>query len=96
MTTMSASQARAALPDILDRVATGEEVAITRHGEVVAIVVRPDALRVRRADRALAQAERLRDVLARARVSPLDGASTLTSERADVLVADVRASRTAR
>ena len=53
MTSMSASQARAALPEILDRVTAGEEVTITRHGRAVAIVVRPDALRVRRADRAL-------------------------------------------
>jgi antitoxin (DNA-binding transcriptional repressor) of toxin-antitoxin stability system len=95
MTTMSATQARAALPEILDRVGAGEEVAITRHGEVVAVVVRPDALRVRRADTALAAAERLRDVLERARASRLDDAS-LTMAQADELLADLRAARAAR
>jgi prevent-host-death family protein len=96
MSTMSASQARAALPEILDRVAAGEEVSITRHGEVVAIVVRPDTMRVRRADRALAQAERLRDLLDQGRASRLDDAATLTPERAQALLEDVRASRAAR
>lgn len=93
---MSTSQARAALPELLDLVAAGEEVTITRHGKVVAILVRPDAMRVRRADRALAQAERLRDLLDHGRASRLDAASTLTPERAEELVADVRASRAAR
>ncbi len=96
VTTMSASQARAALPEILDRVLAGEEVTITRHGEPVAIVVRPDTLRVRRADRALAEAERLRDLLQRARAGRLDDAPTLSAERAAVLVAEVSAARSAR
>jgi antitoxin (DNA-binding transcriptional repressor) of toxin-antitoxin stability system len=96
MTTMSASQARAALPDILDRVAAGEEVTITRHGEVVAIVLRPDAVRVRRADVALASAERLHGILDAARAKRLDEAPPLSRRRADELVADVRATRAAR
>lgn len=96
MATMTASQARAALPEILDRVLAGEEVTITRHGEPVAIVVRPDAVRVRRADDALAQAERLRALLAEGRASRLDDVPTLTSHRADALVADVRAARATR
>lgn len=96
MTTMSASQARAALPEILDRVRDGEEVTITRHGEAVAVVVRPDALRVRRADRAVAAAERLHDLLEHARSTPLAEAGGLSLERAEELVADIAASRTAR
>jgi antitoxin (DNA-binding transcriptional repressor) of toxin-antitoxin stability system len=96
MATMTASQARAALPEILDRVLAGEEVTITRHGEPVAIVVRPDAVRARRADDALAQAERLRALLAEGRASRLDDVATLTTHRADALVADVRAARAAR
>ncbi len=96
MATMTASQARAALPEILDRVLAGEEVTITRHGEPVAIVVRPDAVRVRRADDALAQAERIRALLAEGRASHLDDVPTLTSHRADALVADVRAARATR
>jgi antitoxin (DNA-binding transcriptional repressor) of toxin-antitoxin stability system len=51
---MTVSEARAALPELLDRVLAGEEVTITRHGRPVAVVVRPDSLRVRRADRGAA------------------------------------------
>ena len=96
MSTMSASQARAALPEILDRVLAGEEVTITRHGEAVAVVVRPDALRVRRADQALAEAGRVRDLLERSRAGRLEEASVLTAERATELVAAARAARAAR
>lgn len=93
---MSASQARAALPEILDRVLAGEEVTITRHGKAVAVVVRPDTVRARRADRALAAAERLRDLLDRGRASRLSEAPDLTVERAEQLVAGVTAARSSR
>lgn len=93
---MTASQARASLPAILDRVLAGEEVTITRHGEAVAVVVRPDAMRVRRADQALADAERVSDLLMSARTRPLDDAPTLTVERADLLIDVVHASRAGR
>jgi antitoxin (DNA-binding transcriptional repressor) of toxin-antitoxin stability system len=93
---MSVSQARAALPEILDRVLAGEEVTITRHGKAVAVVVRPDALRVRRADRVLAEAGRLRDILERGRATRLDEAPVVSADRAEQLVADVGASRVAR
>lgn len=96
MSTMTVSQARAALPEVLDRVLAGEEVTITRHGEAVAVVVRPDAVRVRRADRALAEAERLRDLLQRGRVGRLDDAPTITRQRAERLAADVDAARAPR
>ena len=38
---MTISEARAALPEVLNRVAEGEEITITRHGRPVAVVVRP-------------------------------------------------------
>jgi antitoxin (DNA-binding transcriptional repressor) of toxin-antitoxin stability system len=41
---MTVSEARAALPHVLDRVAQGEEVMITRHGRPVAVVMRPDVV----------------------------------------------------
>jgi hypothetical protein len=41
MAVMTISEARAALPQVLNRVAEGEEVTITRHGRPVAVVVRP-------------------------------------------------------
>lgn len=96
MSTMSVSEARAALPEILDRVLAGEEVTITRHGRAVAVVVRSDAIRVRRTDRALADAERLRDLLDRARSTRLSDAPTVSAERAQELVTYVAASRSAR
>ncbi len=94
--TMSVSEARAALPEILDRVLAGEEVTLTRHGRPVAVVVRPDTLRSRRADEALAAAERLRDVLVQDKATRLRSRPTLGEERAMALVAHVRAARSSR
>jgi antitoxin (DNA-binding transcriptional repressor) of toxin-antitoxin stability system len=96
MSTVSVSEARATLPEILDRVLAGEEVTITRHGREVAVVVRPDALLVRRADRALAEADRLRGLLDRGRSARLADAPAISVERAEELVADVAARRSAR
>ena len=93
MATMSVSEARAALPEILDRVRAGEEITITRHGEPVAVVVRPDALRTRRADTALAAAQQVDDLLARGRSRPLPSRPALTTKRAEAILSDVRASR---
>jgi plasmid stability protein len=44
MAVMTASEARAALPEVLTRVAQGEEITITRYGSPVAVVVRPDII----------------------------------------------------
>ena len=96
MSTMSVTEARAGLPELLDRVLAGEEVTITRHGKAVAVVVRPDALGVRRADRALADAERVRKLLDDGRTSRLADAPVLTAERADELVDAVAAGRSVR
>lgn len=96
MSALSVSEARAVLPELLDRVLAGEEITITRHGQPVAVMVRPDSLRARRADRALAEADRIADLLAWGRSTPLSEAPTLPTKRADALVADVRASRSAR
>ncbi|MDQ3898269.1 MAG: type II toxin-antitoxin system prevent-host-death family antitoxin [Actinomycetota bacterium] len=93
---MTVSEARAQLPQLLDRVLAGDEVTITRHGTPVAVVVRPDILRVRRADEALATADTVRAVLDRSRRAPLREHPTLSQDRADDLVADVRATRSRR
>jgi antitoxin (DNA-binding transcriptional repressor) of toxin-antitoxin stability system len=42
MAMMSISEARAELPDLVSRVAEGEEVTITRYGRPAAVLVRPD------------------------------------------------------
>ena len=90
---MTVSQARAALPEVLDRVVSGDEVTITRHGIPIAVIVRPDQLRVRRAETALQGAEQVRELLERGRSTGLGSAPTISGERADELVADVQASR---
>ena len=95
-TTMTVSEARAALPQLLDRVGAGEEVTITRHGKPVAVLVRPDTLRARRADEVLVVAGAVRDALARSRQSPLSARPTLRQERAEALVAEIRAGRSRR
>lgn len=84
------------MPQILDRVLGGEEVTLTRHGSPVAVIVRPDSLRVRRADEALSAAERLGDLLERGKARPLRSHPALSMGRADELVGDIRASRSAR
>ncbi|HUY67353.1 MAG TPA: type II toxin-antitoxin system Phd/YefM family antitoxin [Acidimicrobiales bacterium] len=91
--TVTASEARAGLPEILDTVSRGEEVTITRHGRAVAVVVRPDALRVRRADAALESAATVRELVERSRKNPLDVSPALSEARAEELVTDVRAGR---
>jgi hypothetical protein len=44
MAVMTVSEARAALPEVLTRVARGEEITITRYGSPIAVVVRPDII----------------------------------------------------
>ena len=90
------SEARASLPSIVERVIAGEEVTLTRHGEPVAVIVRPDLLRQRRAGAALAAATALNAALHRGGASPLTSAPTLSEQRADELAADVRAARSGR
>ena len=93
---ITASDARAALPDLLSRVENGEEVTITRHGRAVAVMVRPDALRSRRARAALDGAEAIHQLLAgAASAAPSEGPG-LTTTRAEELIAEIRAGRDAR
>lgn len=96
MTAMTVSEARAALPEVLDRVAGGEEITITRHGRPVAVVVRPDILWSRRARGVFDDAERVHDLLTEAGAAALPEASGLTAERAEELIAEIRAGRDGR
>lgn len=82
---MTVSEARAALPDVLERVENGDDVVITRHGTAVAVVVRPDVLRVRRAAGALADAERIGRAPDVGRSTVLPRGSGPSSERAEEL-----------
>jgi antitoxin (DNA-binding transcriptional repressor) of toxin-antitoxin stability system len=94
--TLSVSEARATMSEVIERVLAGEEVTITRHGVAVAIVLRPDVFRARRLTPAMRMAQELHDRLERARHEPLDHATGLTMAEADDLVAEVEASRSAR
>lgn len=93
---ISASDARSSLPHLLDRVAAGDEVTITRHGHPVAVLIRIDKVRLRRADHMLEEAARIRDALAEARKHPLPSERGVTKARADELVAEVAAGRARR
>jgi prevent-host-death family protein len=90
---ITVSEARAALPQLLDRVRAGDEITITRHGRPAAVLVRPDALRARRAEEALAVANEVRTALERGRQSPLSARPTLRPKRADDLINEIRAAR---
>lgn len=92
MATLSVSEARAQLPEVLDRVAAGEEITITRHGVPVAVVLRPDAVRSRRAEATIEQARGIASMLASARDASL-GRGGVSAARADELVRDVHAGR---
>lgn len=95
MVMMSASEARAALPDLLSRVEGGEEVTITRHGRPVAVLVHPDALRSRRARAAFDGAEAIHQLIAAA-ASAQPEREGLTEARAKELIAEIRAGRGSR
>jgi prevent-host-death family protein len=94
--TMTVSEARAVLPRIIERVQAGEEVTLTRHGEPVAVIVRPDTLRSRRLGAVQRDVDRIRDTLAIGRQTPLADRGTLTEEQAHELLAYVRDSRSHR
>jgi antitoxin (DNA-binding transcriptional repressor) of toxin-antitoxin stability system len=96
MTVVTASEARAALPELLSRVEDGEEVTITRHGRPVAVLVRPNALRSRRARGALGDADRIHELLTEAAATALPVGSGLTAQRAEELIGEIRAGRDAR
>jgi antitoxin (DNA-binding transcriptional repressor) of toxin-antitoxin stability system len=95
MVSVTASEARATLPQLLNRVEAGEEIVLTRHGRQIAVIVRPDALRVRRAGPAMDAAAEIHDRLEAARRAPLPDRG-LTRRRAEKLVADLRSDRDSR
>jgi prevent-host-death family protein len=95
MASVTASEARAALPELLTRVESGEEVTITRHGRPVAVLVRPDALRSRRAQAALDDAARIHELLAGTATATPEGTG-MTTQRAEELIAQIRADRDGR
>lgn len=95
MSTITVSTARQTLPEQLDRVEAGEEVSITRHGRVIAVLVRPDVLKARRATKAWAEADRIASLLDVAHSEPLPHPA-ISPERAEELIEAVRDARSGR
>lgn len=93
---INVSEARAKLPDLLDRVGDGEEITLTRHGVAVAVLVRPDTLRRRRAAAAFAKADELAERMRAAKGRPLSRRGVMSAERADELVAEIDRDRDGR
>jgi antitoxin (DNA-binding transcriptional repressor) of toxin-antitoxin stability system len=92
MTQLSVSEARAILPEVLDRVERGEEITITRHGRPAAVLLRPDAVRARRAEQVIGRAREVAELVSTARGRPLPEAA-VSAERAQEWADAVRADR---
>jgi PHD/YefM family antitoxin component YafN of YafNO toxin-antitoxin module len=93
MVAIPVSEARATLPEILDRVEGGEEITITRHGRPVAVVIRPDIMWSRsRAEVVLEEAATLHSMLAAAEAGEAT-APGISARYAEELVAAIRADR---
>jgi prevent-host-death family protein len=93
---VSVSVARARLPDLIRLVEDGDEVTITRHGRPIAVLIHPDALKHRHAGAALDNAARIHEILEGARATALPAPAGLTAERAEELIAEIKAGREAR
>jgi antitoxin (DNA-binding transcriptional repressor) of toxin-antitoxin stability system len=92
MDELTVSEARARLPELLDRIERGEEITITRHGRPAAVLLRPDAVRVRRNEAVFDQAREIRRMLEEARTRPL-GPPTMDPAYAEQLIREIRAGR---
>jgi antitoxin (DNA-binding transcriptional repressor) of toxin-antitoxin stability system len=95
MDELTVSEARARLPEILDRVEKGEEITITRHGRPAAVLLRPDSVRIRRGESTIDRAREIGRMLEEARDQPLLP-PTMSVERAEELIAEIRADRDGR
>ena len=89
MKSMSESEARRGLFEILDRVSGDEEITITRHGKAVAVVVHPDVLRRRRVGAGLAEADEIRVLLEQAGTKPLPRDGSISAEQGEHLLTEL-------
>ncbi len=96
MDVITVTEARARLPELLDRVEKGEEFTITRHGQPVAEMTRPDRVGNPRTAQVRAEARELRRQLEEARHKPLPEGRGLSTAFAEDLIAEARAGRDAR
>ena len=96
MISVTVSEARATLPALLDRVAEGEEVTLTRHGKPVGVLLAPEAVRARSRSRVFELAAQIGRDLEEARTRPFDDTVGLSPEFAEELIRDIREGRDAR
>lgn len=99
MRTVSVSEARANLAALLQCVADGEQVSITNRGRTVAVLVDPAVApeeEPNEAVRDIPTAEEIREMLRKAREERRPIRPVMSAERADELVAALRADRDAR
>ncbi len=92
MTTVTISQARASLPDLLTRVEQGDEITITRHGRAVAVLARPEVLH-RRTHVLTENLARIAEFGSAAAEPDLSIETGLTLKRAEQLIGAIRADR---
>ena len=93
MAEYSLTDARARLPELLDRVAAGETIHITRHGKRAGVLIGNDVwMKTRRHD-VLVQADELGRRLEEARGKPLLPIPLNTEWDVDAHVAEIRAGR---
>ncbi len=93
---VAATEARATLPALLDRVERGEEITLTRHGRAVAVIVHPDTLRARRLGGVHDQVAQLDALMEIARTTPSTQPAAKPDGWADQRVDELRADREAR
>ena len=97
MAVMTVSEARAALPEVLNRVAEGEEVTITRHGRAVAVIVRPDIIWSRSiAEVVLSEAASMHALLESIADDDLNVGTGVSEQYAEELIASIREGRDGR
>jgi antitoxin (DNA-binding transcriptional repressor) of toxin-antitoxin stability system len=89
---LTVSEARARLPELLDRVERGEDITITRHGRPVAVLLRHDTVRIRRGESTIDRAREIGRMIEEARHQPL-GEPTMDAAYAEELVREIRAGR---
>lgn len=95
MATVSASEARAAFAELLNRVEAGEEITITRHDKPIAVVMAPNSVRTRRkaATEAIERARQIGRDLEAARNEPLSPHGVISHERAEQWIREIRRDR---
>lgn len=91
MATYTVSEVRAQLPALLDRVANGEEITVTRHGRPAVVLFHPDRRYRGRAGDALEAADRLRSDMEQLSGQPMP--APIEDMDVDARIAQLRADR---